>query len=342
MEIRMQSTSTCHFTSRAAADLYFRDYGFDDASIQIAEGSIYIGEPPLRPGQTLSVIPGEGRYCINTPDTHDLKRPATMAEEVAMLTVRDNQFVLPETQLAFYGKIKQLIETSGGRYNGKGFDFPAGIDADLVMASLLKGKPLNGKKQSQSFFTPEDLAYKVVRAAGPLEGRRVLEPSAGAGALSDLAEAAGASVVVVENYRPNVLALRDKGYDPIDQDFLTLDVGDTGFFDAALMNPPFASGSDMAHVLWAYRFLKPGGVLSAITSCSWVTGTQKKQLAFLKFLQQHDAHMEEIAPGTFKESGTDVATMHIVIRKPQPIVQPEVSVAPKAEPSAREQLGLMF
>jgi predicted RNA methylase len=338
----MQQNRTSHFTSREAADRYFRDYGFADASIQISEGAIHIGPPPLNPGETLSVISDEGRYCVTRHHPDIVKKPAAMAEEVAMLMVRDNHLILPQTQLAYYPKIKQLIETSGGRYSGKGFDFPAGIDAELVMASLLQGKPLNGKKQSQSFFTPEDLAYKVVRAAGPLEGRRVLEPSAGAGALSDLAEAAGATVIVVENYRPNVLTLCDKGYAPIDHDFLTLDVGDTGFFDAVVMNPPFSQGQDLAHVKHAFGFLKPGGVLSAITSCSWVSGTQKKQLAFQKFLQQHDAHMEEIEAGAFKESGTDVATMHIVIRKPQPDVQPKVSVAPKAEPSALEQLGLMF
>ncbi len=71
------TTGTSYFVSRAAAVRYYADYESGTRSgkrfqaehavdTKLAEGSIHIGEPPLKPGETLSVIDAGTRYAVTT------------------------------------------------------------------------------------------------------------------------------------------------------------------------------------------------------------------------------------------------------------------------------------
>lgn len=224
---------------------------------------------------------------------------------------------LPAEHLANYAKIKALVSTAGGKYNNKGyFSFPEGIDPVAVQQLLLGGSVVNDKKDFQFFATPRAEATDLCDRAGPLQGKRVLEPSAGDGALADIARERGADVVVIENWGVNVSKLKAKGYDVIEKDFLQVTPEDIGLFDVILANPPFSKNQDIDHVRHMMGFLEPGGVLSVITSQAWERGTQKKQLAFAEFLKEIGAEVVPVAAGAFKESGTDVPTFKIVIEKP--------------------------
>lgn len=224
---------------------------------------------------------------------------------------------LPKDHLQNYAKVKALVTTAGGKYNSKGFfSFPEGIDPAGVQQTLLGGVVVNDKKDFQFFATPRSEALDLCDRAGPLEGKRVLEPSAGDGALADIARDRGADVVVVENWGVNVSKLKSKGYDVIEKDFLQVTPEDIGLFDVILANPPFSKNQDIDHVRHMMNFLKPGGVLSVITSQAWERGSQKKQLAFAEFLKEIGAEIIPVSAGAFKESGTDVPTFKIVIEKP--------------------------
>lgn len=61
---------TSHFRSRAAARRYFARQGEDAAVVarKLAEGLIHIGKPPVKTGEVLSLIKGEGRYQIERPE----------------------------------------------------------------------------------------------------------------------------------------------------------------------------------------------------------------------------------------------------------------------------------
>ena len=268
--------------------------------------------------------------------------PKTEQEEVELLLLDGDVIKLPTEQLLHYAKLKARIEKAGGSYNSRGhFDFPAGISAAEVLEAMKGGKKINSKKDSQFFRTPQALAEVVCRAAGLDASRpvlepsprrlRVLEPSAGDGALSDIARAAGADVVVVENWAPNVLALKGKGYDVIDRSFLDCTPAELGMFDVIVANPPFTRGMDIRHVEHMFSFLVPGGKLSVLMSTSWIGGSQRTQALFQDFLEQHGATIERIPAGTFKESGTNVATAHVVFTKPQPKPKAPPVAAPKAE-----------
>lgn len=267
----------------------------------------------------------------------------TESEEAELLFVQEDRIHLPKEMLTHYGKLKSKIETAGGAYNARGyFEFRPGIDVQEVLLSIQSGKAVNGKKDQQFFATPQELALKVWEATGiqaqqtALEpAPRVMEPSAGDGAIADIAKSQGATVVTVENWRPNVLALQAKGYNVIDRDFLELTPEDIGLFDAIVANPPFTRGLDITHVMHMWKFLKPGKPLSVLMSTTWVEGTQRKQVEFREFLKEHGAQIEHIAAGAFKSSGTNVATVHVVVKKPETVT------APVAEKASADQLELI-
>jgi len=239
----------------------------------------------------------------------------TLLDEIALLTVRGQRIDLPALQLQHYARIKALIQNAGGRYARNGFSFGAGCDVEAMLSQLRAGEQPNPKKERQAFFTPPTVATETVAAAaevlGGLAGRRILEPSGGEGALADAARAAGAEVVAVESHGPSVQILRNKDYEVLEQDFLSLDPEATGLFDAVIANPPFTGGQDIAHVAHMWRFLRAGGVLVSLMSPGWRTGRTRTQREFLDFTKAMDARIEELPPGAFKGSGWNATVLRV-------------------------------
>lgn len=251
----------------------------------------------------------------------DAGAPALL-DEMALLTIRGQRIELPALQLQHYARIKALIQCAGGRYARNGFSFGANCDVEAVLSQLRAGEQPNPKKERQAFFTPPAVATETVAAAaemlGSLAGKRILEPSGGEGALADAARAAGADVIVVENHGPSAQILRNKGYDVLEQDFLSLSPEATGLFDAVIANPPFTGGQDIAHVAHMWRFLRAGGVLVSLMSPGWRTGRTRTQREFLDFAQAMGAHIEELPPGAFKASGTNATVLRVRMVIPSP------------------------
>ena len=312
--MRERTTCTCYFMSRSAADRYYQDYGYPDASAALESKSIHIGKPDIGPNERLT-LNSEGRYIIHSPSWIEHK-PSTLEEELSWLTLEDGVILLPTAKMSHYAEIKRRIEKAGGRYARSGFIFEYGVDVEEIYLQLQAGKIVDVQQQQQAFYTPEDEAHALCRKLGDLTGKRLLEPSAGRGVLAKVAEAAGAKVLAVENYHPSVLALRAAGFEVIEQDFLTVTPEQTGLFEAVIANPPFTRGADISHVMHMWEFLKPGGQLAAIMSTTWQTGSLSAQRAFRAFLEEHDAEVEEIPAGAFKASGTGIATVRVLIRKP--------------------------
>lgn len=63
-------TGTSHFVSRRAACDYYAAQGLSEADVRakIAAREIYLGKPKAGPGEVVSVIPGEGRYQVESPE----------------------------------------------------------------------------------------------------------------------------------------------------------------------------------------------------------------------------------------------------------------------------------
>lgn len=62
----MLRIGTAHFISRAAANRYYAPMGYSprDVGAKLMSGEIFIGRPERKAGQSVGVIPGEGRYYL--------------------------------------------------------------------------------------------------------------------------------------------------------------------------------------------------------------------------------------------------------------------------------------
>ncbi|GAA4393361.1 class I SAM-dependent methyltransferase [Hymenobacter koreensis] len=228
-------------------------------------------------------------------------------------TITDCRLVLPVGDLSrdLYTAVNKVIAAAGGKWDrkAKAHVFPRDPRPQLGLA-LATGKVVSTKKDTQAFYTPAAVVAKTLGYLPALKGMVVLEPSAGEGAFADAIRAEGADVVCCEIDPESASVLIRKGHTVITGDFLGCKVSPAGY-DAIVMNPPFAKDQDMQHVLHAFRFLKPGGVLLAITGTGWENASSKRRQDFQAFVAEHGAVVERFPAGSFKESGTQVSTLLI-------------------------------
>jgi hypothetical protein len=162
---------------------------------------------------------------------------------------------------------RKIVEFLGGQFNSHhnvSFDF----DVVPALNKIIMTGCLPEKKSHQFYPTPSDLAERVVDMADIKKGHRVLEPSAGQGALADLVPKT-AKLVCVEISSVNAEILKTKGHDVLEEDFLGLDNVEFSSFDRVVMNPPFHNSFALSHIRHALTFLGKGGVLVAIVPSSY-------------------------------------------------------------------------
>lgn len=236
-------------------------------------------------------------------------------------TFKGNTLDLPE-QLSpkAYQAVKKAINTAGGKWNKKTHIFPG--DARAAFGDALdSGKLVNEKATYQAYFTPPGLAVNAAmmlanRLSDDGSGLAILEPSAGEGALAlaIATETQGEALIDCYELEPKRAAkLAGLGFWSMAADFLT--ITPEARYDGVLMNPPFTRDQDAEHVCHAWQFLKPGGVLVAIVSRGYKFRSTAKAYKLLELVAIYAEHEEEIPAGTFAESGTDVATALLVLRK---------------------------
>lgn len=246
-----------------------------------------------------------------------------------VLAVLKNAVVVDDTGVklverldkTIYQKTNKILELLGGKWNrASGMHrFEGGQAGDLLEEAIANEAVVDFKKTLQFFETPEDVARKMADIATLRPTERVLEPSAGLGALARVArEIVGLENVVCYEADPQRrLALIKAGFSVRGHaeagndfcDFLEVDSKRIVDIDVILMNPPFARGQDIAHVLHAFKFLRPGGRLVAITSLGWTFRQERKYQEFREFVGNHMFHQEALLAGTFKASGTNASAI---------------------------------
>lgn len=219
-------------------------------------------------------------------------------------------------------KVNKLLAEHYGEVLGAGSD--AVEDDPLSRQSTAVAKNMGW------FPTPQDVAERMMghadlgfapaRAGWTPPHLRILEPSAGEGAivkaLRATMEDGGASydldMVELHPGRAETLQRMRFGL-VIEDDFLKM--RPDPIYDRILMNPPFDRGLDIDHVAHAVKFLAPGGKIVAIMAAGIEYRSDKKTEAFRKLIQLMNGKIIDLPQGSFEESGTGVNTVIVTLRK---------------------------
>ena len=246
----------------------------------------------------------------------------------------DIVFVLPAAlDRALYVRVDKVLKALGARWDrwANGHVGPASF-ADALAEALSSGAAVDLKKTLGYFPTPPEIARRAAAALGVLRSDRILEPSAGGGALVEaLLEEGGQEVhltlVEIDSERCRELRERWPAATVHCGDFLTMPLPG---FNKVLMNPPYDRTLWRDHVLHALTFLgggspagspspaSGGAALAAILPAS-AEGDERltEALRARGFLYE----IERLPEGAFKSAGTGVRTVLLSATLPQQAVQ---------------------
>jgi hypothetical protein len=226
---------------------------------------------------------------------------------------------LPDVQLErkLYKEVANALELIGGKWKGgKVFGFLFQTDPTELLEEISNGERRNLKKEFQFFATPDSIADWIVGFSDLKDSDVILEPSSGQGAIINAIHR------VLPNKNVNWCELM-----PINQSFCRKIPNTTfvcsdmfehnikNFYDKIIANPPFSKNQDIDHVYKMYELLKPGGKLVSIVSTHWRLSNNKKETEFKTWLNNVGAEIHEIEAGAFKESGTMISSLVVIITK---------------------------
>lgn len=288
---------------------------------------------------TLASAPAARRRArpTNTAVAPSATRLSAAALDVlATTTCTDDSARITAGQLPreIYEEVNEALNRLGGQWTGgkTGVHRFAYVDPATVIAAVVASGRMPEKNPTAFFPTPAALVHEMLDATpvpyaanmGAIRGRplRALEPSGGVGGIANAVRAlcpnaADLTLDVVEALDINAHVLRANGHTVYEQDFLTFTTDEP--YDVILMNPPFSlHGAPLAyidHVRHAVSLLSDRGVLVAIVPTAWMHARRDGRAvlrAFRDFVYEHGE--ATVNPdGSFRESGTTVATAMIVI-----------------------------
>ena len=213
-----------------------------------------------------------------------------------------------------YERTNKVLEAAGGKWNRKAkahlFDDEAATRVDQI---ILSGEVEVPKDEFNFFPSPPVVVERLMQLADVQHGMRVLEPSAGKGAIAYACSDAGATVDCIELMEANFVSLAgNKRLGSVwKMDFL--EKAPEASYDRVVMNPPFAKQADIKHVLHALRFLKPGGLLASVMAASVTFRDNKLTQDFRDLISERGGNIDVLPEGAFKASGTMVRSVIVTI-----------------------------
>jgi hypothetical protein len=252
--------------------------------------------------------------------SHNITISQEVLDVLSQCTTDGNNLYLPPQQLdrQLYVSVNKILEILGGTWKrkAKAHVFDHDPSGDLA-AAIESGKVEDWKKKYQFYETPEDLAERMVRLAELKEGQRILEPSAGKGAIARVIRDRMPDecvLDVIEIYGPHQEYLVvDQRFFLVTSDFL--EFNDCPMYDHIIMNPPFTGLQDVDHILHAYECLAPGGRIVGIMGESAFFVDYKKAVKFREWFDEVGGWSEQLPQDTFKESGAGGKSRLVIIRR---------------------------
>ena len=217
-----------------------------------------------------------------------------------------------------YLRVDEVLAELGGKWNRhqKGHVF-AGDAADILDAAIVTGE-VTTRADLGFFETPPAIVANLIDLAHIEPGMRVLEPSAGEGAIVRALQGVRCVVSAVEidkrrAEKVDALNTEPSGAGTVNADFMTLTP--TAAFDRVVMNPPFARQQDVDHVCHALGFLVPGGRLVAVMSAGTLFRRNRKAQSFRILLDSLNGTMTRLPEDAFAVSGTNVHTVVVTANR---------------------------
>lgn len=217
---------------------------------------------------------------------------------------------------SLYTKANKVLEAAGGKWSRKAkahiFD---GDAADAMEQIILTGE-ITVPQDFGFFPTPAPVVARLIELAGINTGMKVLEPSAGKGAICEGLVHTGADITAIELLTTNFNELFNKKLCRVilHGDFLDPELNASlETYDRVVMNPPFSKQADIKHVLHALRFLKPDGLLVSVMSSGVAFRDNKLTTDFRALIRDRGGDIESLPEGSFKSSGTGVNTVIVTI-----------------------------
>lgn len=291
----------------------------------------------------------------------------TKQEVLDKCRIENNVVFLPDVQLdrPLYMQVNKALQGAGGKWNKKAKGFVFSQDPSDVLGRVKSGEKVNLKKEFQAFYTPDIVASEISKIVPKTGTPRVLEPSAGDGALVDavLFQNPNAVIDMIEINDLAFNGLLEKYTDKSQLNFYKADflgwadhyAQNDEFdpeYDIIVANPPFTKNQDIKHFMAMYDLLKVGGTMSVIMSTGWIRNSTRVPTEFRKWLGMDTKNenwvdkinrnlsaagggsyqgkrsngtwgptaldqvdIKTFEAGTFKESGTNVITCVVTIKK---------------------------
>ena len=218
---------------------------------------------------------------------------------------------------ALYTQANKVLEAAGGKWDRKAKAHLFPVDAADAMEQIIQTGEVTLIRTIQQdygyFQTPSAVVKRLLDLADIDAGIRLLEPSAGKGAIAYACAEQGATVDCYELLDANFAALAgDMKLGQVTKaDFLAVEAAPT--YDRVVMNPPFAKQTDIYHVLHALKFLTPDGLLVSVMSASVTFRDNKLTQDFRDLVRARGGDIEALPDGAFKDSGTMVRTVIVTV-----------------------------
>ncbi|MGM9465415.1 hypothetical protein [Streptomyces murinus] len=229
-----------------------------------------------------------------------------------------------------YKRTDQVLRVIGGEWNRykRAHIFP--VDAAEAISDLLITCEVITEADRGYFSTPAPVVGQLLELAELTPGCEVLEPSAGRGAIAELAAARGAVVDCIELDADRADHIRSGGYARrvTTADFLSVPVRRR--YQRAIMNPPFSKRQDIQHVERALRFVQPGGLVVAVMIESLSFRTDRVTKDFLARVREARGTITELPDNAFPGRRVRTAIVVIPVRE-APLAPPFNLAVPRPE-----------
>lgn len=251
-----------------------------------------------------------------------MKIPEDVVGVLNQCRAEGRKLFLPDVQLdrSLYLMVNRVLKLAGGKWIRQlGAHLFSEDVGDRLDTLILTGEIVDTNKELQFFETPPAVVEQLIDLAELQPNDRVLEPSAGKGAIAfallDLN--IPLKVYACEIHLPFFEILSKRINSVVCCDFLELKevlINPEPRFERVIANPPFTRQQDIDHV--NHMMDVCCGRVVSVMSASVIFRDNKKTVNFRDRVFGLGGRFVSIPPGSFKESGTMVSTCIVVVDCP--------------------------